>query len=55
MLAKREEEIRVALRPAQFKDEFARVEREEAVQAWLQERKVSEAWKLAPLLTEANG
>src|SRR5260370_31371425 len=54
LLAKREEEIRVALRPMQFKDEFARVEREEAIQAWLQERKVPEPWKLAPLLTEAN-
>ncbi len=54
MLAKREEEIRAALKPAQFKDEFARVEREEAIQGWLEERKVPEAWKLAPLLAEAN-
>src|SRR5205085_7090307 len=35
-------------------DEFARVEREEAVQSWLEARNVEEAWKLAPLLTEAN-
>ncbi len=31
-----------------------RVEREEAVQAWLEKHKVAEAWKLAPLLAEAN-
>jgi signal transduction histidine kinase len=54
MLAKREEEIRAALKPAEFKDEFERVEREEAIQGWLEDRKVPEAWKLAPLLTEAN-
>ena len=53
-LAKREEEIRVALKPAQFKDEFERVEREEAIQGWLEGRKVADAWKLAPLLAEAN-
>jgi signal transduction histidine kinase len=54
MLARREEEIRSALRPPDFKDEFARVEREEAVQSWIEARGVPEAWKLAPLLTEAN-
>ncbi len=54
MLAKREEEIRAALKPAQFKDEFARVEREEAIQSWLEGRNVPDAWKLAPLLMEAN-
>jgi len=54
MLAKREGEIRAALKPAQFKDEFERVEREEAIQGWLEDRKVPEAWKLAPLLAEAN-
>src|SRR5260221_4343439 len=53
-LAKREEEIRASLKPAQFKDEFERVEREEALQAWLEARKVADAWKLSPLLTEAN-
>jgi signal transduction histidine kinase len=53
-LAQREEEIRVALQPAKFKDEFARVEREEAVQSWLEARSVEEAWKLAPMLTDAN-
>src|SRR5690348_4874138 len=54
LLAQREEEIRSTLKPAQFKDEFARVEREEAVQAWLESRGVPDAWKLSPLLTEAN-
>jgi len=54
MLAQREEAIRSALQPPQFKDEFARVEREEAVQGWLEARGVPDAWKLAPLLTEAN-
>ena len=53
-LAKREEEIRASLKPTQFKDEFERVEREEAIQAWLEARKVADAWKLSPLLTEAN-
>ena len=54
LLAKREEEIRATLTPAQFKDEFERVEREEAIQAWLEVHKVQEAWKLEPLLAEAN-
>ena len=53
-LAKAEEDIRVALRPPNFKDEFARVEREEAVQHWLEEHHVPDAWKLAPLIAEAN-
>jgi signal transduction histidine kinase len=53
-LAQREEEIRVALKPAKFKDEFARVEREEAIQSWLEARSVAEAWKLAPMLADAN-
>jgi signal transduction histidine kinase len=53
-LARREEEIRTSLKPPQFKDEFARVEREEAIQTWLEGRKVADSWKLAPLLAEAN-
>jgi signal transduction histidine kinase len=53
-LAKREEEIRASLKPAEFRDEFARVEREEAIQAWLEGRNVADSWKLAPLLAEAN-
>jgi signal transduction histidine kinase len=54
LLARREEEIRAMLRPAEYKDEFARVEREEAIQAWLEARHVADAWKLAPLLADAN-
>src|SRR5579863_628611 len=45
LLAQREEEIRSALKPPQFKDEFARVEREEANQSWLESRGVADAWK----------
>jgi signal transduction histidine kinase len=54
LLAKREEQIRAALKPAEFKDEFARLEREEAIQSWLEARDVEDAWKLGPLLAEAN-
>src|SRR5437667_1552507 len=54
LLAQREEEIRSVLKPAQYKDEFARVEREEAIQSWLEGRGVADAWKLAPLLADAN-
>jgi signal transduction histidine kinase len=54
LLAQREEAIRSSLKPAQFKDELARVEREEAVQAWLESRNVPDAWKLSPSLVEAN-
>ena len=53
-LAKTEEEIRSSLTPAQYKDEFARVEREETIQSWLEAHNVEEAWKLAPYLAEAN-
>jgi signal transduction histidine kinase len=54
LLAQREEEIRSTLKPAQFKDEFARVEREEAVQAWLEAHNVEDAWKLSPSLADAG-
>jgi len=54
LLAEREEEIRATLKPAQFKDEFARVEREEAIQSWLESHKVAEAWKLSPSLADAG-
>ncbi len=54
LLAQREEEIRATLKPTQFKDEFARVEREEAIQAWLEAHNVEDAWKLAPSLAEAG-
>jgi signal transduction histidine kinase len=54
LLAEREEEIRATLEPAQFKDEFARVEREEAIQSWLEAHKVADAWKLSPSLADAG-
>jgi len=54
LLAQREEEIRATLIPARFKDEFARVEREEAIQAWLEAQNVEDAWKLSPSLADAG-
>ncbi len=54
LLDKREEEIRRELKPAQFKDEFERLDREDAIQNWLASHKIRDAWRLAPLLTEAN-
>jgi len=54
VLALREEQIRASLKPAEYKDEFGRVEREEAIQTWLEARGVTDAWKLAPLLADAN-
>jgi signal transduction histidine kinase len=54
LLAQREEEIRAELKPAEYKDEFTRVGREETIQSWLEGRGVADAWKLAPLLADAN-
>jgi signal transduction histidine kinase len=54
LLDKREEEIRRDLKPPQFKDEFERLDREEAIQSWLEAHKVANGWRLAPLLAEAN-
>ena len=54
LLAQCEGEIRSTLKPAQFKDEFARVERQEAIQSWLESHHVADAWKLSPSLAEAN-
>lgn len=54
LLAEREEKIRVSLKPPRYADEFARVEREEAIQTWLEMRNVQNAWQLGPLLAEAN-
>src|SRR5271167_1711517 len=53
-LAQIEEEIYESLEPTQFKDEFSRLDREEAIQAWLEAHNVQDAWKLAPLLADAN-
>jgi len=53
-LAVREDEIRASLKAADYPDEFARADRQDAVQAWLEGRGVGDAWKLAPLLADAN-
>jgi signal transduction histidine kinase len=54
LLAQREDEIRASLKPADYHDEFARADRHDAIQSWLEGRGVAEAWKLAPLLADAN-
>ena len=54
LLAEKEEEIRTGLKPVQFKDEFDRVEREEAIQSWLESKDVPDAWKLSPSLADAG-
>jgi signal transduction histidine kinase len=53
-LAQTEEEIRASLAPAQFKDELARADRQDAIQSWLESHNVAEAWKRAPQLADAN-
>src|SRR5262249_5164556 len=42
------------IKEAEYKDEFARADREEALQTWLEAHKVPEPWKLAPLLAETD-
>ena len=54
LLAQREDEIRASLKPADYRDEFARADRQDAIQSWLEGRGVTDAWKLAPLLADAN-
>src|SRR5438874_1322069 len=54
LLAQREEEIRASLKPAQFKDELARADRQDAIQSWLESRNVTDAWKLVPSLAEVS-
>jgi len=54
LLAQREDEIRASLKPADYKDEFARSDRQDAIQSWLEARGVADAWRLAPLLADAN-
>jgi len=46
--------IRSELKPAVFKDELERSDREEVISAWLQGRGVVDPWKLAPQLVEIN-
>src|SRR5215467_1735017 len=54
LLARREDEIRASLKPPDYKDEFARSDRQDAIQSWLEARGVADAWRLAPLLADAN-
>jgi signal transduction histidine kinase len=49
-----EEAIRKDLKPAAFKDELERSDREEALNSWLAANRVQEPWKLTPMLVEAN-
>lgn len=53
-LAQCEDEIRASLKPADYHDEFARADRQDALQSWLEGRGVGDAWKLAILLADAN-
>jgi len=54
LLAQREDEIRASLKPADHKDEFARADRQDAMQSWLEAHGVNDAWRLAPLIADAN-
>ena len=54
LLAQREDEIRASCKPADYKDEFVRSDRQDAIESWLEARGVEDAWKLAPLLADAN-
>jgi signal transduction histidine kinase len=49
-----QEAIRKDLKPAAFKDELERSDREEALNSWLAANGVQEPWKLTPMLVEAN-
>jgi signal transduction histidine kinase len=53
-IAKVENELRAELKPAEFKDQLERSDREEALTSWLESQKVPEPWKLSPLLVDAN-
>ena len=53
-IAKMESELRVELQPVAFKDQLERSDREESLTTWLEANKVPEAWKLSPLLVDAN-
>src|SRR5205085_7307546 len=54
LLAQCEDEVRASLKCADYKDEFTRADRQDAIQSWLEARGVTDAWKLAPLLADAN-
>lgn len=49
-----EDAIRKDLKPAVFRDELERSDREDSLSAWLDANSVKEPWKIAPMLVEAN-
>jgi signal transduction histidine kinase len=49
-----EDGVRRELRPASFKDELERSDREESLGTWLAANGVKDPWKLTPMLVEAN-
>jgi len=53
-IAKIESEVRAELQPPAFKDQLERSDREESITTWLESHNVPEAWKLSPLLVDAN-
>ena len=53
-IAKLEGELRSELQPPAFKDQLERSDREESITNWLESHNVPEAWKLSPLLVDAN-
>lgn len=53
-IAKIEAELRAELQPPAFRDQLERSDREESITTWLESQKIPEAWKLGPLLVDAN-
>jgi len=49
-----EETVRSEIKPAAFKDELERSDREEALNSWLTQSGFKEPWKITPMLVEAN-
>jgi signal transduction histidine kinase len=49
-----EDAIRKELKPAMFQDELARSDRADSLTAWLETNSISEPWKVASVLVEAN-
>lgn len=49
-----EDAIRKELKPAAFKDELERSDREESLTTWLEANSIKQPWKVAPMLVEAN-
>lgn len=53
-IAKVEDGIRKELKPAVFRDELERSDREDSLSAWLETNAIKDPWKVAPMLVEAN-